>query len=183
MSAAVFSLRIKLMAMVKSSSAAEISDIQRRMAQVRHDLHQEVRGAVKDAQSLTDWRSQVRNHPWLVLGAAAAAGYLIVPKRRSESPTIVAVSSPPPVTLETASVPPAGSPRGSRWGMIGTAIGLLAPVAVRAAQNYAAYHLEQWLAEPPGGSGATASSGRTTSDPRRVASASGAPVRPRDPRS
>ena len=75
------------------STAAEITEIQRRMAQVRRELHEEVREAVKGAQSLTDWRSQVRHHPWLALGAAAAVGYLIVPRRRQEpAPTIVAVT-------------------------------------------------------------------------------------------
>ena len=66
------------------STPAEINEIQRRMAQIRHELHEEVREAVKGAQSLTDWRSQVRNHPWLALGAAAVMGYMIVPRRRRE---------------------------------------------------------------------------------------------------
>ena len=46
------------------STPAEINEIQRRMAQIRRELHEEVREAVKGAQSLTDWRSQVRHHPW-----------------------------------------------------------------------------------------------------------------------
>jgi hypothetical protein len=133
-----------VMATARSTSTAEISDIQRRMAQVRHELHHEVQGAVKGAQSLKDWRSQVRNHPWLVLGTAVAVGYLIVPKRRREGPTIVAVSPAPPGTMPA--VEPETSPRESRWGILATAFGLVAPIAVRAAQNYAVQYLEQWLA-------------------------------------
>lgn len=126
-------------------TSAEIIEIQRRMAQVRHELHEEVREAVKGAQSLTDWRSQVRNHPWLALGAAVALGYLLVPKRRHEpAPTIVAVG-PQPAALPTAAATEEPK-RKKRWGLIGSAVGMLAPVAVRAAQNYAIQYLEQWLA-------------------------------------
>ena len=59
------------MATAKPSNSTELEDIQRRMAQIRHDMHGEVRQAVKGAQSLTDWRSLVRNHPWLTVGVAA----------------------------------------------------------------------------------------------------------------
>lgn len=125
-------------------TSAEIIEIQRRMAQVRHELHEEVREAVKGAQSLTDWRSQVRNHPWLALGAAVALGYLLVPKRRHEpGPTIVAVG-PQPAALATSAAKEE-SKKKKRWGLIGSAVGMLAPVAVRAAQNYAIQYLEQWL--------------------------------------
>ena len=129
------------------SSPAEITEIQRRMAQIRRELHEEVREAVKGAQSLTDWRSQVRNHPWLALGAAAAVGYLIVPRRQRPAPAIVAVP-------RAAAVPPAiaaAARKKKRWGLIGSAFGLLAPIAVRAAQNYAIQYLEQWIAAQPAG--------------------------------
>ena len=137
------------MATAKSTPTAEISEIQRRMAQIRHELHIEVREAVKGAQSLTDWRSLVRNHPWATLSAMAVAGYLIVPRRRVEAPTIVAVS--PAASVEgtaesTASTTPT---QRNRWGILSTAFSLLAPIAVRAVQNYASQSLEQWLAQQP----------------------------------
>ena len=136
-------------------TAAEISEIQRRMAQVRHELHAEVREAVQGAQSLTDWRSHVRHHPWLALGAAAAVGYLIVPRRRHEpAPTIVAVT--PHAASAALPSPAAAEPKKKkRWGLIGSAVGLLAPIAVRAAQNYAIQYLEQWIAAQPPGGGAS----------------------------
>ncbi len=141
------------MATAKSSSA-EISEIQRRMAQVRHELHEEVREAVKGAQSLTDWRSQVKNHPWLALGAATAVGFMLVPRRRHEpAPTIVTVGPHPAVVPAAAAAGPEKKKR--RWGLIGSAVGMLAPIAVRAVQNYAIQYLEQWIAsQPPGGGGA-----------------------------
>lgn len=134
------------------STPADVSEIQRRMAQIRHELHSDVQEAVKGAQSLTDWRSQVRNHPWLALGAAAAVGYLLVP-RRHPAPAIVTVA--PAAAAVTAPRLPEPSPTKKRWGLIGSAVGLMAPIAVRAAQNYAIQYLEQWIAAQPPGAGSS----------------------------
>jgi hypothetical protein len=134
------------------STAAEITEIQRQMAQVRRELHEEVREAVKGAQSLTDWRSHVRNHPWLATGAAATLGYLIVPRRHHEPvPTIVAMS--PPTASAAAPLSATAEPKKTRLGVVGSAFALLAPIAVRAAQNYAIQYLEQWIAARPPGAG------------------------------
>ena len=128
------------MLMEKPPLTTEISEIQRRMAQIRHDMHHEVQGAVRGAQSLTDWRSVVRNRPWLSLSIAVAVGYLIVPRRQSEARTLVTAGpisnpvSPPTAMLQTEP---------SRWSSLKTVYSLLAPVAVRAAQNYALQHLER----------------------------------------
>ena len=157
----------------KPMTSMDISDIQRRMAQIRHDMHQEVQGAVKGAQSLTDWRSAVKSYPWLSISVASIVGYLIVPARRSVSPTIVAMGHPSPELLATSIArDQKQQPKQSGWGILGTAFSLLAPIAVRGAQNYALGYLEQWLAhnpltsvpgEPPGKraseSGATTSMG------------------------
>jgi hypothetical protein len=134
------------------STPAEIIEIQRRMAQVRRELHEDVREAVKGAQSLTDWRSHLRNHPWLALGAAASVGYLIAPRRRRDvAPAVVAVA--PAATIPSALQPRPAEPEKKRSGLIGSALGLLAPIAVRAAQNYAIQYLERWIAAQPTGAG------------------------------
>ncbi len=143
------------MATAKSVPTEDINEIQRRMAQIRRELHEEVKEAVKGAQSLTDWRSQVKSHPWLALGAAAAIGYMIVPKRRRpETPTIVTVNPVAASPVSSSSAPSSSSPpRRSRFGLLGSALGLVAPIAVRAAQNYAIQYMEQWLAAQQGGIG------------------------------
>jgi hypothetical protein len=133
----------------RRSEAAAINEIQRQMAQIRQELHHDIQGAVRGAQSLTDWRSAVGNHPWLSLAIAAAAGYLIVPERRRETRTVVTVGPPPGPDPMPASPVSAGSRGRSRWSAIETAYNLLAPVAVRAAQNYALQLLERWLAAHP----------------------------------
>ena len=140
--------RMVAMATAMSSPTEEIREIQQRMALVRHDMHKDVREAVKGAQSLTDWRSLVRSHPWLSLATAGATGYLIVPKRRTEAPAVVAMGVP---TSGAKAMAPmhvnlTSAPREKSWSLTGTVLGLLAPLAIRAAQNYAAHYLEQWLA-------------------------------------
>src|ERR1700722_7924548 len=90
------------MAMTKPSSPTDIADIQRRMAQIRLEMHQEVQGAVHGARTLTDWKSLVRSYPWLSLSVAAAVGYFVVPRRRSDAPTVVAVAARSPEFLASA---------------------------------------------------------------------------------
>ncbi len=72
----------------KPSTLSEISDIQRRMALIRRDMHQEVQGAVKGAQLLMDWQSWVKTHPWTLLGVALVVGYVIVPRPRRTTPSL-----------------------------------------------------------------------------------------------
>jgi hypothetical protein len=164
------------MAATKPIIATDITDIQRRMAQIRHDMHQEVQGVVKGAQSLTDWRSLVKRHPWPSLALASAVGYLIVPKRRIEPATIVALGSPNPERLaRSANEDVADKPRRARSNAFGVILGLAAPIVVRAAQNYALNHLEAWLAQhplPSGGSGPRERISQTENEPAAHGAAS-----------
>jgi hypothetical protein len=134
----------------KTSTSTEIAEIQRQMALIRHDMHQEVQGAVRGARSLTDWRRLVKSHPWLSVSVASLVGYLIVPRRRTEKPTIVSVEPPRPELLAVTGQPrTATKPPTNRSNALGTAFSLLAPIVVRAAQNYALNYLERWLAQHP----------------------------------
>ncbi len=131
-------------------SAAAIGEIRREMAHLRQDMHREVRGVVRGAQSLADWRSVIRSYPWLCLGVSAAVGYLVVPGRRRATASMTLGGG------RLAEVNPRTSSSG--WNAFAVVSSLLAPVAVRAAQNYALQHLESWLAThpllgPPPGSG------------------------------
>jgi hypothetical protein len=56
-------------------------DLQRQMQQVRMEMRDDVRVMVANASELTDWTWYVRTYPWICLGAAAAAGYFVVPVR------------------------------------------------------------------------------------------------------
>lgn len=60
---------------------AKADEIRYRMAEVRRDLADNAGDFSVQAQRLTDWRFYVRNYPWVVAGAALAAGFVIVPRR------------------------------------------------------------------------------------------------------
>jgi hypothetical protein len=147
-----------------------IPDIQRRMAQIRHDMHQEVQGAVEGARTLTDWKSLVRSYPWTSLSIAAAIGYFVVPKRRAEPSKIVAVAAHgPEVSTNMRKENSEGVARVTMGSVLGTAFGLLSPLVIRAAQTYALTYFEQWLANhplvAPGGNSRDGAGGRPASTP------------------
>jgi hypothetical protein len=133
------------MAMVKAGRGPDLSELQHQMAQIRHEMHEEVREAVRGAQSLTDWRSMVAHHPWTALSIAAAAGFLLVPARRTrraDQPRLEPVAESREVrpAYPTRAAPVAGP------GLLRSAFDLVTPVLVRAAQNYVLNQVEQWLA-------------------------------------
>jgi hypothetical protein len=135
--------------MPESSSAnpVEISELQRRMAQIRREMHEDVQGAVRGARSLTDWRSILADHPWGALSAAAGVGYLLVPHRASEPQATR--GTPARVLADQGQTTRVSRSAGERFRPVSAAFSLLAPVLVRAAQNYALNYFEQWLAANP----------------------------------
>lgn len=137
------------MATVKPAYATEIREIQERMALIRHEMHQDVQGAVHGAHQLTDWRCLVGKYPWVSLGVATAIGYLVVPRRASRRQShadgsTAARSAAAPSAAERPA--PTG---GSGAKPLSAVTRLLLPVVVRAAQNYALHLFEQWLAAHP----------------------------------
>jgi hypothetical protein len=69
----------KLMATTSAHNEAEA--ILRQMREVRVELRDDVRQMVDSAHKMADISRYVRAYPWLCVGAALAAGYLIVPQR------------------------------------------------------------------------------------------------------
>jgi hypothetical protein len=135
------------MTMPKAGTATELSEIQRAMGRIRHDMHEEVQGAVRGAQSLTDWRGMAASHPWAAIGLSAFVGYLVVPHRRSDrNPSDAHLAA----ALYAASHAPAASQSAGsnavRPSIARSVFSILAPIAIRAAQNYALGQVEQWLA-------------------------------------
>ena len=63
------------------ASPSEADEIQRQMREVRAELRADVKDLMNSAQNMGDWTRYVRAYPWLCVGAALAAGYLVVPMR------------------------------------------------------------------------------------------------------
>jgi hypothetical protein len=64
-----------------AATTTEADEIQRCMREVRAELREDVKELVVNAREMADWTIYVRAYPWLCVGAAAAAGFLIIPSR------------------------------------------------------------------------------------------------------
>lgn len=127
---------------------SDIDDIRRQMAQIRRDMHLDVSQAVGGVENAMDWRSVIRNHPYIALGVGLAAGYYIVPKPHRRIEQATAGVRP---LLEAATAPgyeasPLTKPRKSLGRKAtGWALGLLWPLVSQSVQAYAAMWLESQL--------------------------------------
>jgi len=127
-----------------ATAPPEIDEIRRRMAQIRRDLHADVQHVVEGAEAATDWRRYIRNYPLATLGLALAVGYLVVP-RRHRATTTIQVAPAEAIQAEAPRMVEAEKKKGK--GIVGSLFGLVAPVALRAAQGYALQFFEQWMAQ------------------------------------
>jgi hypothetical protein len=112
-------------------------DLRREMAAARADLARDSHAAVADARTLADWRHHFRAHPWLFCGAAAAVGFLLVPKRQQTGSVAQLVqsarSSPQPMELPTSR------------SLAATILGLAATFVAKQSLNYLTSQGLQWL--------------------------------------
>ena len=135
-----------------ATATNDADEIRRQMALIRRELHDDVRGVVASAEAVTDWHRYIRDYPWVSLGAAAAVGFMIVPRKRRSVPRDVARRSDVADAVEQTLAKERGKAKAeekekTKRGLIGMVFGMLAPVAVRAAQGYAVQYLERWIAQ------------------------------------
>jgi len=130
-----------------ATASNDIDSIRQQMAQIRHELHQDVRGVVENAEAVTDWRHYYRMYPWACLAAAFAIGYLIVPKRRRKIPRDLVTRADIEKVREDVKEAKEPAKKVAGKGVLGALFGMLVPVVVRAAQGYAVQYFENWLAQ------------------------------------
>jgi len=126
---------------------SDADEIQRAMAEIRSQLHQEMRAVVNEATTATDWRSHVRNNPWLAIGIAFTTGFLFVPSRSKAATIVVQPSLSDPQNSRTLVEPS----KSRRLPIFGWLLSTLGPIVVRAAQTYAVNHVENLLASQQSG--------------------------------
>jgi len=114
-------------------------EIVRRMSAIRTQLDGEVGGIVFNARRLADWHYYVRAFPWLSTLAASAVGFLVVPRKAAEAPTI-----PEPKTVvekvaaKFAPKPTAPAAKaGAAGGIVGSLVGVASSFALKMALQYA----------------------------------------------
>ena len=133
-----------------ATATSEIDDIRRKMARVRRELHEDVRDVVEGAEAVTDWKHYIRDYPWASVGLALAIGFFAVPRRRKSAKpaevarAVVAQIQPGVQAVEAVASEP---PKKKGRGLIGAGIGLIAPITLRAAQNYATHFVTNWIAQ------------------------------------
>lgn len=65
--------------------------VRARMQQLRCEIDGDMEDMAASARTMLDWKHYVKAYPWVCLGAAAALGFLIVPKRsRARRPDLAA---------------------------------------------------------------------------------------------
>ncbi len=140
---------------------SDIDEIRQQMAQIRHDMHYDVSNVVSDVEDAMDWRSAVRNHPYMLVGVGLAIGYFIVPKRRVRPRQVErAVASIQPFLESSQHLrQPEKPPKSLTKRATGWAVGLVWPLVSQSVQAYAGMWLENQLkqhlkagspGEPPG---------------------------------
>jgi hypothetical protein len=129
-------------------------DIVKRMQDVRRDVGVNVQGIRDSAKTLSDWRYYVKNHPWMCVGAVAAAGFLLVPGKRKAAPTEDAKELVELLKKHNLNAAPTAA---ASKGLAATVIGMAAPFVVRAATQAAQQYFKDGsgpLASLLGGFGA-----------------------------
>jgi hypothetical protein len=125
----------------------EADDIRRQMAEIRSQLHQDMRGVVNVAATATDWRSYVRGRPWLAIGLAFTSGFLLVPGRSRPSRLVVQPSAVDMGNSQAA----VKAEKPGRLTLFRRLLGAVGPIAVRAGQSYAMNYVENLLANQQAG--------------------------------
>jgi hypothetical protein len=67
----------------KHHSEEEAREVIARMAALRHEIISDVEQVSESARAMTDWTYYVRRFPWVAVGVAAAAGFLLVPRKKA----------------------------------------------------------------------------------------------------
>ncbi len=124
---------------------SDVDEIYHRMAVIRRELHTNVRESVAGAEAAVDWGRYMWTYPWIALGAAAAAGYLIYTGSHQKVAAGTASLADGATAVEPVAGATAKVPQRSWTGrsLLGVAWDILFPVAVRAGQNYMLQWLEQ----------------------------------------
>lgn len=59
--------------------------IRRRMQELRYSLNDGAEDVARSIKAKTDWRHHVAQHPWLTTAISVAAGYALVPTRKTDA--------------------------------------------------------------------------------------------------
>ncbi len=128
--------------LIGGSAVSELdraSQIRRSMAYVRHELDDEVDEIRESAHTLADWHYYIKNYPWACIGAAAAIGYMVVPRK-------LVIERPDPETLEKLArknhlVVDRKPEKQAKTGLLGTAFSFVGGLVLKTAMTQLGHQL------------------------------------------
>ncbi len=101
--------------------------VRARMQQIRCEMDQDLEEMVASARDMVDWKHYVKTYPWVCLGAAAALGFLIVPKRSTAiHPDLATLTE----LVKTGHMVAEPAPAATR-GLVDALLATVASIAVR----------------------------------------------------
>lgn len=118
-------------------ATTDVTTIRARMARIRSRAQGKAVRLSQETKQFLDWKHYVRLFPWGVVGAAAIAGYLMVPARQAAPAELAGQESPP------APPPP---PEVRRPSLVSSLAGIVANAVMRSAVAYAGQAFGQYLA-------------------------------------
>ncbi len=108
------------------------------MARIRSRAQGKAVRLSRETKQFLNWKHYVRLFPWGVVGAAAVAGYLMVPTRKA----VPAESASPEIPHSV----PLPQPAARQTSLFSTLTGIAANAVMRSAVAYAGQALGQYLA-------------------------------------
>ena len=126
----------------------DVEMIHRRMAKIRGKRHEEISDVLTSAETIASLERKFRGYSWVAISAAVAAVcWVALSRGRTRA---VKTEMPPRVDLAGPDVDHAGviaaEPAPIRSGWAAEITNFLTTLAIRAAQNYAIYCVEEWIA-------------------------------------
>jgi len=132
-----------------ASTSHEADEIQREMREIRAELREDVQELVASAHKMADWTQYVTAYPWLCVGAALAAGYLIVPQRavimRPDAEAMIELAKKHKLFVNTTE---GHAPR-KRGGLFGELLGLAGATLLQGGLKIVTTQLAQSFGPPP----------------------------------
>jgi len=135
-----------------SLSSAEADEVQRQMREIRAELRDDVQELVVSAEKMADWTQYVTAYPWLCVGAALAAGYLIVPQRavvmRPDAEALIELAKKHKLFVNTSDNATGGKVPRKRGGLFGELLGLAAATLLQGGLKMVTTQLAQSFSPP-----------------------------------
>lgn len=129
-----------------SGAASEADHIQQQMRNLRADLREDLHEVVVSAHNLADIGNYVRAYPWLCVGAALAAGYLVVPQRavvlRPDAEALVELARKHQLVVKTNE----GPGQKKRDGLLARLLALAAATLLQSGLKFATNQLSEAFA-------------------------------------